>query len=138
MPGLREPQGMAHVEQALSVWRMESAVSVTAGTIVQDTRKPLRFWVQAMWWVVGQMNGPSAVSLNRVLGIGSDKTAWRWLHKLRCAMVGPVREPLTGEVEVDETSVGGVEKGGGRRHIGNEALVVMAAEICATGLEAFA
>ncbi len=112
----------------------ESAVSVTAGTIFQDTRKPLRLWFQAMGWVVGPQNGASAVGLNRVLGIGRDKTAWTWLHKLRRAMVRPGREPLTGEVEVDETFVGGVEEGGGRRHIGNKALVVIAAEIRGNGI----
>lgn len=112
----------------------ESAVSVTAGTIFQDTRKPLKLWFQAMWWVVGQKNGASAVGLNRVLGLGSDKTAWTWLHKLRRAMVRPGREPLTGEVEVDETFVGGVEEGGGRRHLGNKALVVIAAEIRGQGI----
>ena len=94
----------------------EHAVSVTAGTIFQDTRKPLRLWFQVMWWVIGQKNGASALGLNRVLGVGSYKTAWTWLHKLRRAMVRPGREALTGEVEVDETFVGGVEEGGGRRH----------------------
>ena len=91
----------------------KSAVSVTAGTIFQDTRKPLKRWFQAMWWIVWQKNGARAVGLNRVLGIGSDKTAWTWLHKLRRARVRSGREPLTGEVEVDETCVGGGEKGGG-------------------------
>ena len=112
----------------------DSAVSVTAGTIFQDTRKPLRRWFQAMGWVVGQKNGASAVGLNRVLGIGSDKTAWTWLHTLRRARVRPGREPLTGEGEVDERFVGGVEEGGGRRHIGNKALVVIAAEIRGNGI----
>jgi hypothetical protein len=107
-------------------------VSVTAGTIVQDTRKPLRLWFHAMWWLVGHKNGASAVDLNRVLGIGSDKTAWTWLHTLRRAMVRPGRESLTGEG--DETFVGGVETGGGRRHIGNKALVVMAAEMRGNGI----
>ena len=112
----------------------ESAVSITAGTIFQDTRKPLRLWFQVMWWVVGHKNGASAVGLNHALGIGSDKTAWTWLHKLRRAMVRPGRAPLTGEVEVDETFVGGVEEGGGRRHIGNKALVAIAAEIRGNGI----
>lgn len=134
MPSLREYQGMAHVEQGVRCGACESAVSVTAGTIFQDTRKPLRLWFQAMWWVVGQMNGASAVGLNHVLGIGSDKTTWTWLHKLRRAMVRPGREPLTGEVEVDETFVGGVEEGGERRHIGNKALVAIAAEIRGNGI----
>lgn len=49
-------------------------------------------------------------------------------------MVRPGREPLTGEVEVDETCVGGVEQGGGRRHLGHTARVVMAAEIRGQGM----
>lgn len=102
---------------------------VTAGTILQDTRKPLRLWFQVMWCVVSQKNGASALGLNRMLGVGSYKTAWAWLHKLRRAMVRPGRESLTGDVEVDETFVGGVEEGGGRRHIGSKALVAIAAEI---------
>ena len=57
--------------------------SVTAGTIFQDSRKPLTLWFRAMWWVTSQKNGASALGLQRVLGLGSYKTAWSWLHKLR-------------------------------------------------------
>ena len=106
---------------------------MTAGTILQDTRKPLRLWFQVMWWVVGQKTGASALGLNHLLGVGSYKTAWTWLHKLRRAMVRPGRAPLAGEVEVDETFVGGVEEGGGRRHIGSKALVAIAAEVSGAG-----
>lgn len=88
-------------------------MSATAGTSFQDTRKPLRLWFQALWGGVGQKHGARAFGLNRVLGIGSDRTAWTWLHKLRRAMGRPGREPLTGEG--DETFVGGAEEGGGRR-----------------------
>ena len=56
--------------------------SATAGTIFQDTRKPLQSWFRAMWWLTSQKNGASALGLQRVLGLGSYKTAWR-LHKLR-------------------------------------------------------
>ncbi len=49
--------------------------------------------------------------LMRVLGLGGYLTAWSWLHKLRRAMVGPGREQLGGEVEVDETYVGGLAEG---------------------------
>ncbi len=49
--------------------------------------------------------------LIRVLGLGGYLTAWSWLHKLRRAMVGPGREQLGGEVEVDETYVGGLAEG---------------------------
>lgn len=103
--------------------------SATAGTLFHKTRKPLRLWFQVMWWVVAQKNGASALGLQRVVGLGSYKTAWAWLHKLRRAMVRPGRDPLAGEVEVDETFVGGVEEGGGRRHVGKKALVAIAAQV---------
>src|SRR5258706_2875770 len=77
--------------------------SVTAGTIFQDTRKPLADWFRAMYRVTTQKNGASALGLQRVLGLGSYKTAWTWLHKLRRAMVRPGRDRLRGRVEVDET-----------------------------------
>ena len=63
--------------------------SVLVGTLFQDTRKPLRLWFQAMWYVVNQKNGVSALGLQKALGLGSYHTAWEWLHKLRRAMVGP-------------------------------------------------
>ena len=77
--------------------------SVTAGTIVQDTRTPLRTWFRAMWWVTTPKTGMSALGLQQVLGLGSYKTAWTWRHKLRRAMVRPGRDRLAGRVEVDET-----------------------------------
>jgi hypothetical protein len=55
--------------------------------------------------------GTSALQLQRQLGLGRYETAWMMLHKLRRAMVNPEREPLTGEVEVDECFVGGFEPG---------------------------
>lgn len=45
--------------------------SATAGTIFHDTRKPLRLWFRAMWYVTSQKNGASAMGLQRVLGLGS-------------------------------------------------------------------
>ena len=68
--------------------------SVTAGTIFQDTRKPLRTWFLAMWFITSQKNGVSALGLQRVLGLGSYETAWTWLHKLRRAMIRPGRDCL--------------------------------------------
>ena len=64
-------------------------VSLTAGTIFQDTRKPLRTWFLAMWFITSQKNGVSALGLQRVLGLGSYETAWTWLHKLRRAIIRP-------------------------------------------------
>ncbi len=108
--------------------------SITAGTIFHGTRSPLRQWFQAMWWVTAQKNGASALGLQRILGLGSYETAWTWLHKLRRAMVRPGRDRLAGEVEVDETFVGGAEEGGGRRHVGKKALVAVAVEIRGTAI----
>jgi len=102
--------------------------SVTAGTIFQDTRKPLTLWFRAIWWVTTQKNGASALGLQRILGLGSYVTAWSWLHKLRRAMVRPGRDRLSGRVEVDEAYVGGVEEGVRGRKTETKALIVVAAE----------
>ena len=56
-------------------------------------------------------NGASALGLQRVLGLGSYRTAWSWLHKLRRAMIRSGRNRLAGWVEVDETYLGGPEEG---------------------------
>jgi transposase-like protein len=102
--------------------------SVTAGTIFQDTRKPLTLWFRAVWWVTSQKNGASAMGLQRVLGLKSYKTAWTWLHKLRRAMVRPGRDRLNGRVEVDETYLGGLEEGVRGRQTERKALIVVAAQ----------
>jgi transposase-like protein len=102
--------------------------SVTAGTIFQDTRKPLTTWFRAMWWLTSQKTGVSALGMQRVLGLGSYKTAWTWLHKLRRAMVRPGRDRLKGRVEVDEAYVGGLEEGRPGRGQDRKALIVVAAE----------
>src|SRR5215469_6578690 len=81
--------------------------SVLSGTIFQDTNKPLMLWFRAIWYITSQKNGTSALGLQRVLGIGSYRTAWTWLHKLRVAMVRPGRDKLKGTVEVDEAFIGG-------------------------------
>jgi transposase-like protein len=102
--------------------------SVTAGTIFQDTRKPLRMWFRAAWHVTSQKNGASAVSLQDVLGLGSYMTAWTWLHKLRRAMVRPGRDRLRGTVEVDETYWGSEEEGFVGRLTDDKAIIVVAVE----------
>lgn len=121
-----------------AVWvcrRCRAHVSVTAGTIFQDSHLSLRLWFRAMWYVTNQKAGVSALGLQRALGLGSYETAWRCLHKLRRAMVRPGREPLSGEVEVDEIFVGGVESGKGKRHLGaTKALVAVAAEVRGPGM----
>lgn len=82
-----------------------------------------------MWHMTSQKNGMSALGLQRVLGLGSYKTAWLMLHKLRQAMVRPGRERLRGVVEVDETYWGATESGGATgRLIDSKVLIVVAAE----------
>ena len=79
--------------------------SVTAGTIFDKTRTPLRVWFAAAWYVTSQKQGVSALGLQRVLGLNSYQTAWAMLHRFRRAMVRPDRDLLSGAVEVDETYV---------------------------------
>ena len=118
------------------LWQCASCghqTSVTAGTIFDGTRAPLTTWFRAMWYVTSQKTGTSALSLQQVLGLGSYQTAWAWLHTLRRAMVRPGRDRLAGQVEVDETLVGGL--GGARgRSTATKALVVVAAEEVGRGI----
>lgn len=102
--------------------------SVTVGTIFQDTSKPLKIWFRAMWYVTNQKQGVSALGLQRMLGLGSYRTAWTWLHKLRYAMVRPDRDRLSGIVEVDETYIGGPKQGKRGRGAIGKTLVVVAAQ----------
>jgi transposase-like protein len=102
--------------------------SITAGTIFQDSHKPLILWFRAIWAVTGQKTGASALAVQRILGLGSYVTAWTWLHKLRHAMVAPGRERLRGEVEIDETFIGSPESGRHGRRMINKTMVVVAAE----------
>jgi hypothetical protein len=79
--------------------------STTAGTMMHRTHLRLRTWFLAAHLVATHSNGISALQLQAKLGIGSYKTAWLLLHKLRKAMVDPERDPLEGMVEVDESSL---------------------------------
>ena len=100
--------------------------SVTAGTILDRTRTPLTSWFAAVWYVVNQKQGVSALGLQRALGLGTYRTAWTWLRKLRRAMVRPGRDLLDAAVEVDETLIGGVKPGKRGRGADGKALVVIA------------
>lgn len=102
--------------------------SVTAGTILHQTRKPLKLWFRAMWHIANQKYGANALGLQRILGLGSYNTAWQWLHKLRRAMVRPNREMLAGVVEVDETYVGGKRSGKRGRGAEGKTLIAVAVE----------
>ena len=105
-------------------WR----TSTTAGTIFHDSRKPMRLGFEAMWHITTQKYGANALELQRVLSLGSYNTAWKWLHRLRRAMVRPCREMLSGTVEVDETYIGGERHGKRGRGAENKALVAIGVE----------
>jgi len=108
--------------------------SVMAGTIFQDSKLPLTVWFRAMWHVTSQKNGVSALGLQRVLGLGSYRTAWALLHKLRRAMVRPGRERLGGLVEVDETYWGADDRPVTGRLTYDKALILVAAQVDGEGI----
>jgi hypothetical protein len=85
--------------------RCHRQTSVTAGTVLHRSHLPRKLWFPAAWLVATHKNGMSARQLWLQLGLGSYKTAWLLLRKLRRAMVDPEREPLAGLVGVDETSL---------------------------------
>jgi len=95
---------------------------------------PLPIWFRAIWWVVTQKNGASALGLQRVLGLGSYETAWTWLHKIRRAMVRPGRDRLSGRIEVDETYLGGKKEGVHGRETFKKALIVVATQEDGNGI----
>jgi len=110
----------------------QADISVIAGTVFEGSKLPLRVWFRAMWWVTNQKSGVSALGLQRTLGLGSYETAWAMLHKLRRAMVRPGREQLSGEIEVDETIVGGKRRAKEGRYRGRypeKAIVAIAVEV---------
>lgn len=101
---------------------------VAAGTIFDKTRTPLTTWFETAWQLTTAKSGLSAVTLSRTLG-ASYQVAWALLHRYRVAMVRSEREPLQGEVEVDETLVGGVDHGGKPGRGARRCVVVIAVEV---------
>jgi transposase-like protein len=105
-------------------------VRVTAGSIMHRSKVPLSTWFYGAFLISTLTPGISAVQFQRQLAISRYETAYQVLHKLRSAMVAPGREPLHGVVELDETFVGGVHKGGKRgRSTEKKTLVVGAVEV---------
>lgn len=104
-------------------------VSLTSGTVLHNTRTPLTIWFWAAYLMTTDKRGISAVLLQRQLGLSRYETAWMMLHKLRRAMVNAAREPLHGEVEVDDTWIGGPQAGlrGSRQLKGRRAALVLVA-----------
>lgn len=80
--------------------------SLTSGTVLERTRKPLKMWFRAIFEISTRRTGISAKDLQRIMGFGSYETAWTWQQKLRAALVRTDREPLGPFVQVDEALVG--------------------------------
>lgn len=105
--------------------------SLTAGTILHNTKTPLTIWFWAAYLMTTDKRGVSALLFQRQLGLNRYETAWMMLHKFRRAMVNSTREPLWGEAEVDDTWVGGSQTGlRGSRQLKDRksALVLVAVE----------
>jgi transposase-like protein len=81
--------------------------SLKVGTIFEDSPIGFDKWLPAMWMIGGDRNGISSHELGRAIGV-TQKTAWFMLHRIRLAMKNKsIEKPFTGEVEADETFVGG-------------------------------
>jgi len=84
--------------------------SIKVGTIFEDSPIGFDKWLPAMWMIGGDRNGISSHELGRAIGV-TQKTAWFMLHRIRLAMKNKsIEKPFTGEVEADETFVGGRQR----------------------------
>jgi transposase-like protein len=103
--------------------------SLTAGTVMHRTKQGLVRWFHAAYFVSTRTPGISAVPFQRQMGMRRDETAFNRLHKLRAARVAPGRDPLHGEVEVDEGYIGGAEERRPGRGTETKELVACAVEL---------
>jgi transposase-like protein len=84
--------------------------SIIAGTVFENTNKPLRDWFKVAHLMLTSKKGMSARQLYRYMGFGSLKTAWYMAHRIRTALIEQDMDKLGGIVEVDETYIGGKDK----------------------------
>src|SRR5437879_13337705 len=92
-------------------WQCKSAhkqrqFSAKVGTIFEDSPLGLDKWLTAVWLITSAKNGISSYEVHRAIGV-TQKTAWFMVHRIRTAMITGTFEKLSGEIEVDETYVGG-------------------------------
>lgn len=104
-------------------------VSLTANTAMHRSKQSLTLWFWGAYLVATLTPGISALQFQKQLGIKRYETAFNLLHKLRSALVAPDREPLKGEVEVDEAYIGGPEEGRPGRGAVDKALIIVGVEI---------
>lgn len=103
--------------------------TVTVGTVCEDSHIPLNKWLIGFYMMCASKTQVSALQLQRQLEIGSYRSAWFMCHRIRFALqdIMPT-DKLDGTVEADETYVGGVRRGMGRRYTGNKTAVVSLVE----------
>jgi transposase-like protein len=121
MMDLRWPNGIVRCPQCGSdnvsylskarVWKCYgnhpcAKFSLKTGTIFEDSPLPLDKWVTAVWLIVDCKNGISSYEVGRDLGV-SQKSAWHMMHRIRFALHGEPSGKFSGEVEADETFIGG-------------------------------
>lgn len=108
--------------------------TVTLGTIFERSKVPLNKWLVAWYLLCSSKKGFSAAQLHRSLGLGSYRTAWFMMHRIRFALADPAFSTKLGDgngsgiVEADETYIGGKVKGKGRGYRGNKTAVVTLVE----------
>jgi transposase-like protein len=111
--------GSTEVTELKGAWRWQCyqcapetsyRFSHIAGTIFENTNKPLRDWFRVTHMMLTSKKGMSALQIMRTMGFGSYKTAWYMCHRIRTALVECDMEKLGGIVEVDETFIGGKDK----------------------------
>src|SRR5216683_4177621 len=83
--------------------------TVKTGTIFEDSPLGLDKWLTAMWMIANDRNGISSWEIHRAIGV-TQKTAWFMLHRIRLAMQDEKGGKLSGEVEVDESMIGGLSR----------------------------
>ena len=101
---------VVYLEKA-RVWKcygkhLKPKFSLKTGTIFEDSPLGLDKWLAAMWLIVNCKNGISSMEISRDLGI-TQKSAWFMAHRIRLALHAGSFDKLSGEVEVDETYIGG-------------------------------
>lgn len=104
----RALQGDAHRPGLYKCYSCRKQFTVTVGTIMHQSKIPLHKWIMAFYLVCASKKSISALQLQRMLDLGSYRTAWHLAHRIRFAMQAePLRGLLSGTIEADETYVGG-------------------------------